>query len=134
MDTGGQPRPGPDASATDTAAETPTQPPEPPLVVPEDDDMGGLLPDLIANTARMLDSLLSNADMVRIFLERGGLQLLLQMYSLPRVLPTFGSHAVMHAVVGVVRSFMNQHANAISPTVYLAASHSVQVCVGRGGC
>ena len=76
------------------------------------------------HSARLLESLSSNADFAAKFVEQGGLQLLLRLYTLRHLPATFGSSAAAHALVAAVR-VLNQ--SAASPAT---ASKVVEAVTG----
>ncbi len=61
------------------------------------------------HSARLLESLGSNTDFSTKFVDQGGLQLLLRLYTLRHLPPTFGSSSAAHALVAAVR-ILNQAA------------------------
>ncbi|KAK3268281.1 E3 ubiquitin-protein ligase upl1 [Cymbomonas tetramitiformis] len=76
-----------------------------------------LLPECIHNTSRMLESMLAHNDTARLFVEKGGIQLLLRMYSLPGLPLTFGGSSAMHMLSAAFRAFIPSHAAALSKHV-----------------
>ena len=67
------------------------------------------LSECIMHSARLLESLGSNTDFSTKFVDQGGLQLLLRLYTLRHLPPTFGSSSAAHALVAAVR-ILNQAA------------------------
>ena len=55
------------------------------------------------HAARLLESLGANTDFATKFVDQGGLQLLLRLYTLRHLPPTFGSSSAAHALVAAVR-------------------------------
>jgi hypothetical protein len=55
------------------------------------------------HAARLLESLAANTDFATKFVDQGGLQLLLRLYTLRHLPPTFGSSSAAHALVAAVR-------------------------------
>jgi Domain of Unknown Function (DUF913) len=66
-------------------------------------EVEAFLPECIGAASRMLESLLSNADTARAFVEGGGIPLLLALYALPLLPPTFGSSSPSHALLSAFR-------------------------------
>lgn len=48
----------------------------------------------------MLETMLTSGETARLFVERGGVDLLLTLYRLPRLPPTFGSTNASHRWAG----------------------------------
>ena len=63
------------------------------------------------HSARLLESLSSNSEFATKFVDQGGLQLLLRLYTLRHLPATFGSSAAAHALVAAVR-VLNQAATS----------------------
>lgn len=74
-------------------------------------DWHAYLSECIMHSARLLESLGSNTDFSTKFVEQGGLKLLLRLYTLKHLPPTFGSSSAAHALVAAVR-VLNQAAVA----------------------
>ncbi|KAK9830284.1 hypothetical protein WJX72_010812 [[Myrmecia] bisecta] len=71
--------------------------------------------ECVSHSARMLESLLANADTCRTFVESQGVELLLGIYRLPRLPPTFGSSsASQHSMLATFRALSPTHAPDIS--------------------
>ena len=51
-----------------------------------------------------------HTETARIFVEKGGLDLLLKLHTLPRLVYTFGFSAHSHPLLGVFRTLSPQHA------------------------
>lgn len=77
------------------------------------------------HSARLLESLSSNAEFSTKFVEQSGLQLLLRLYTLRHLPATFGSSAAAHALVAAVR-VLNQ--SAASPAT---SSKVVEALTGQ---
>ena len=74
-------------------------------------DYHAYLSECIMHSARLLESLSSNSDFATKFVDQGGLQLLLRLYTLRHLPATFGSSAAAHALVAAVR-VLNQAATS----------------------
>ena len=66
------------------------------------------------HSARLLESLSNNADFSTKFVEKGGLQLLLRLYTLRHLPATFGSSAAAHALVAAVRVLNQSAASSVT--------------------
>lgn len=86
-------------------AESPTEPGA---------EVGQQLGEMVQRTARVLDALFGNNDTSRLFVHRGGVNSLLQLYDLPKLAPSFGSHSPLHAVTAALRMLAQGHAKHIS--------------------
>ena len=62
----------------------------------------------------MLDNMSANAETSRLFIQQGGIELLLALYRLPRLPPTFGSSSAAHALTATFRTLTMQHAQPLS--------------------
>lgn len=87
-----------------------------PVPVPEEPlgDVSTYLPDCINSATRMLEPILNSPDTSSMFVDRGGVQLLLNMYKLPHLPAVFGSSSASHGLLTAFRSFAPQHAPVIS--------------------
>ncbi|KAK9833876.1 hypothetical protein WJX74_008569 [Apatococcus lobatus] len=89
--------------------------PEPPSALPQQDvESPDHLPECISHAARMLDNMSANAETSRLFIQQGGIELLLALYRLPRLPPTFGSSSAAHALTATFRTLTMQHAQPLS--------------------
>jgi hypothetical protein len=52
-----------------------------------------LLPECISNVSRMVETMLAHHETARLFVERGGMAVMLRLYSLPALAPTLASSA-----------------------------------------
>jgi hypothetical protein len=73
--------------------------------------------DCIMHAARLLESLLGNADFARGFAEAGGVPLLLRLYTLRHLPATFGSSAASHALLAALRAATQSHAGLVTEKV-----------------
>ncbi len=69
------------------------------------------------HTARMLETLLANQTFSRQFVDKGGLQLLLKLYTLKHLPVTFGSSGASHAVLSVFRTCTQLHSMSVTDKV-----------------
>lgn len=98
-----------------TATSTPTAPDQPPAKkAPIDPDAATYLPECITHTARLLESMFSNHDTCQKFVQQGGVEVLLQLYKLPKLPPTFGSSSASHSLLAMFRSLTAHNATDIS--------------------
>lgn len=98
-----------------TATSTPAAPDQPPAKkVPIDPDAALYLPECITHTARLLESMFSNHDTCQKFVQQGGVEVLLQLYKLPKLPPTFGSSSASHSLLAMFRSLTAHNASDIS--------------------
>ncbi len=102
---------GEDQTATSTLATT-----SQPLAkkAPVDPDAASYLPECITHTARLLESMFSNHDTCQKFVQQGGVEVLLQLYKLPKLPPTFGSSSASHSLLAMFRSLTAHNASDIS--------------------
>ncbi|CAL8470976.1 g10518 [Coccomyxa elongata] len=73
--------------------------------------------ECIMHTARMLETLLANQTFSRQFVDKGGLQLLLKLYTLKHLPVTFGSSGASHAVLSVFRTCTQLHSMSVTDKV-----------------
>ena len=98
-----------------TATSTPTASDQLPAVkAPIDPDAASYLPECITHTARLLESMFSNHDTCQKFVQQGGVEVLLQLYKLPKLPPTFGSSSASHSLLAMFRSLTAHNASEIS--------------------
>ena len=69
------------------------------------------------HAARLLESLGANTDFATKFVDQGGLQLLLRLYTLRHLPPTFGSSSAAHALVAAVRVLNQAAASSVTSRV-----------------
>ncbi|XP_026392926.1 E3 ubiquitin-protein ligase UPL1-like isoform X1 [Papaver somniferum] len=77
-------------------------------------DTESILPEYISNAARLLETILQNADTCRIFIEKKGVEAVLQIFNLPLV-PLFVS--IGHNVAAAFKNFSPQHSAALARVV-----------------
>ncbi|KAL0033594.1 hypothetical protein WJX79_006288 [Trebouxia sp. C0005] len=102
---------GEEQAATSTAAAAK----QPPIKkAPIDPDAASYLPECITHTARLLESMFSNHDTCSKFVQQGGVEVLLQLYRLPKLPPTFGSSSASHSLLAMFRSLTAHNSSDIS--------------------
>ncbi|EPS70177.1 hypothetical protein M569_04584 [Genlisea aurea] len=69
------------------------------------------LPDCISNTARLLESILQNSDTCRIFVEKKGVEAVLQLFTLP-LLPL--SSSLGQSIAVAFKNFSPQHSSSLA--------------------
>ncbi|XP_022932377.1 E3 ubiquitin-protein ligase UPL1 isoform X1 [Cucurbita moschata] len=72
------------------------------------------LPDCVSNAARLLETVLQNADACRIFVEKKGIEVVLQLISLPLMPP---SVSVGQSISIAFKSFSPQHSASLARVV-----------------
>ena len=97
------------ATSTPPAAEQPSI-----KKAPVDPDAASYLPECITHTARLLESMFSNHDTCSKFVQQGGVEVLLQLYRLPKLPPTFGSSSASHSLLAMFRSLTAHNSSDIS--------------------
>jgi E3 ubiquitin-protein ligase HUWE1 len=75
------------------------------------------LSECINNVVRLLETVLQNADTSRIFIEKKGIEALLQLYSLPHLPISFGGSSTAHNMSVMFRAFSPQHSVALTRAV-----------------
>ncbi|KAJ4982419.1 hypothetical protein NE237_033256 [Protea cynaroides] len=95
-----------------------TEPTTEPTAEPSSDgslvNVESFLPECIGNAARLLETILQNADTSRIFIERKGIEAVLQLFTLPLV-PHFVS--VGQSISIAFKNFSPQHSAALARAV-----------------
>jgi hypothetical protein len=81
------------------------------------------------HSARLLETMLSNQNFSRQFVERGGLQLLLKLYTLKHLPPTFGSSGASHAVMAVFRTCTQLHGPLVTEKVAEALAEHLRTAL-----
>lgn len=94
-------------------------------------DAASYLPDCINFTARMLESLFADASTSRQFVDQGGIEALLAIYTLPKLPPTFGSSPPAQALMAAMRCFTAAHADAVSVHLNRALLAQLQLAIAR---
>jgi hypothetical protein len=83
-----------------------------------DSEVEKLLPDCITNVMRMLETILSNQESCRSFIEKKGIEALLELYTLSRMPVTFGAQSgAAHSMTVAFRTFAPQHSHSLSKAV-----------------
>ncbi|KAJ7969420.1 E3 ubiquitin-protein ligase UPL1 [Quillaja saponaria] len=72
------------------------------------------LPDCVGNAARLLETILQNADTCRIFVEKKGIEAVLQLFTLPLMPP---SVSVGQSVSVAFKNFSTQHSISLAKSV-----------------
>lgn len=72
------------------------------------------LPDCISNAARLLETILQNSDTCRIFVEKKGIESVLQLFSLPLLPP---SASLGQSIAVAFKNFAAQHAAVLARAV-----------------
>lgn len=81
------------------------------------------------HSARLLETMLSNQNFSRQFVEKGGLQLLLKLYTLKHLPPTFGSSGASHAVMAVFRTCTQLHGPLVTEKVAEALAEHLRTAL-----
>ncbi|KAM6552582.1 hypothetical protein CsatB_013344 [Cannabis sativa] len=91
------------------------------------------LPDCVNNAARLLETILQNADTCRIFIEKKGIEAVLQLFTLP-LMPL--SVSVGQSISVAFKNFSPQHSASLARAVcsflreYLKSTNELLVSVG----
>ncbi|KAH6778608.1 LOW protein: E3 ubiquitin ligase-like protein [Perilla frutescens var. frutescens] len=72
------------------------------------------LPDCISNAARLLETILQNSDTCRIFIEKKGIECVLQLFSLPLMPP---SVSLGQSIAVTFKNFSAQHSASLARAV-----------------
>ena len=96
---------------------------------PAASDVESFLPDCISNAARLLETVLHNDHSCRAFLDAGGLDALLALYSLPSLPLAFGASAAAHNMSTALRVVATPHSAVVSRAVATAVRARVQSAV-----
>ncbi|EFJ18137.1 ubiquitin-protein ligase, UPL1 [Selaginella moellendorffii] len=75
------------------------------------------LSEYINNSVRLLETVLQNADTSKLFIEKGGIEALLQLYTLPDLPVSFGGSSTAHNMSVTFRAFPPQHAATLTKSV-----------------
>ncbi|GMN62344.1 hypothetical protein TIFTF001_031415 [Ficus carica] len=92
-----------------------------------------ILPDCVGNAARLLETILQNADTCRIFVEKKGIEAVLQLFTLP-LMPL--SALVGQSISVAFKNFSPQHSASLARAVcsflreYLKSTNELLVSVG----
>ena len=79
----------------------------------------------------MLESVFAEANTSRQFVERGGIEALLALFTLPKMPPIFGSAPPLQALVAAMRAFTAAHADAVSQHLNHALAAQLQIAITR---
>ncbi|KAK4575710.1 hypothetical protein RGQ29_026607 [Quercus rubra] len=79
-------------------------------------NLESFLPECVANTGRLLETILQNADTCRIFVEKKGIEAVLQLFTLP-LMPL--SASVGQSISVAFKNFSPQHSAALARAVCL---------------
>ncbi|CAL5402632.1 unnamed protein product [Camellia sinensis] len=91
------------------------------------------LPDCISNAARLLETVLQNAEICRIFVEKKGIEAVLQLFTLP-LMPL--SVSVGQSISVALKNFSAQHSASLARAIcsflreHLKSSNEILVSVG----
>lgn len=77
----------------------------------------------------MLESVFAEANTSRQFVERGGIEALLGLFTLPKLPLTLGAAPPLQALVGAMRSFTAAHADTVSLHLNKALGTQIQVAI-----
>ena len=98
------------AATTTTATTIPTTIPTP-TVSPS------FLAEAVANSARLIDSMLPTDECTKAFVDSGGLKYLLQLHTLPLLPPNFSSSSACHALSVTLRAIAAAHPGPLADQV-----------------
>lgn len=96
-------------------------------------NVDSFLPDCVSNAARLLETILQNADTCRIFVEKKGIEAVLQLFTLP-LMPL--SSSVGQNISVAFKNFSPQHSASLARAVcsflreYLKSTNELLVSVG----
>lgn len=82
-----------------------------------DSNLETFLPECINNAVRLLETVLQNADTSRVFIEKKGIEALLQLYTLPHLPVSFGGSPTAHNMSVTFRAFSPQHSASLTRAV-----------------
>ncbi|XP_065862675.1 E3 ubiquitin-protein ligase UPL1-like isoform X2 [Euphorbia lathyris] len=117
-----------DATRMDGSEHTPELPSDTSLV-----NIELFLPDCVGNAARLLETILQNADTCRIFIEKKGLDAVLQLFNLP-LMPL--SASIGQSISIAFKNFSQQHSASLARAVcsflreHLRSTNEILVSVG----
>ncbi|XP_068337981.1 E3 ubiquitin-protein ligase UPL1-like isoform X2 [Pyrus communis] len=103
---------------------------------PSDSSVGNVeifLPDCVSNVARLLETILQNGDTCRIFVEKKGVEAVLQLFTLPLMPP---SVSVGQSISVAFKNFSPQHSASLARAVcsflreHLKSTNELLVSVG----
>ena len=87
------------------------------------EDSGAYIVECATYTARMLENLVHHKETAKSLVERNGIDLLLELYRLPTLPPTFGSTNASHALLSAFRA-ISSNATATSIPIIFASLRS----------
>ncbi|KAL2630710.1 hypothetical protein R1flu_015396 [Riccia fluitans] len=129
MDTDPEERPVATTTVEDVARPGPSQQVVEPAVESVSANVEAFLPECINNVVRLLETILQNADTSRVFIEKKGIEALLQLYTLPHLPVSFGGSSTAHNMSVTFRAFSPQHATALTRAVCGALKDHLKVTV-----
>ncbi|KAI4297837.1 hypothetical protein L6164_037702 [Bauhinia variegata] len=77
-------------------------------------DIESFLPDCVSNVARLLETVLQNADTCRIFVEKKGIEAVLQLFTLPLMPPSI---SIGQSISVAFKNFSPQHYASLAKAV-----------------
>lgn len=96
----------------------------------DDFPIDSYLGDCVTHSVRMLESMLSNTETSRLFVDKGGVELLLGLYGLPKLPPSFASGtSTTNSLLPIFRLFAPIHAASLSQTVRCALDRQLMECL-----
>ena len=89
-----------------------------------------LLPECISNVARLMETMLAHHETARVFVERGGMALMLKLYALPSLPATQAGSSATQTLSAAFRAFLPTHAPALAAEARVALEAQLSaVCV-----
>ncbi|KAL3688671.1 hypothetical protein R1sor_014980 [Riccia sorocarpa] len=129
METDSEERPGASPLAEEVARPGTSQQAVEPAAESASANVEAFLPECINNVVRLLETILQNADTSRVFIEKKGIEALLQLYTLPHLPVSFGGSSTAHNMSVTFRAFSPQHASALTRAVCGALKDHLKVTV-----
>ncbi|KAJ7557451.1 hypothetical protein O6H91_05G127400 [Diphasiastrum complanatum] len=80
-------------------------------------NMEAFLPECINNAVRLLETILQNSEICKIFIDKKGIEALLQLYTLSHLPVSFGGSSTAHNMSVTFRAFPPAHATALTRAV-----------------
>ncbi|XP_024379829.1 E3 ubiquitin-protein ligase UPL1 isoform X3 [Physcomitrium patens] len=96
-----------------------------------DNNLEAFLPECINNAVRLLETVLQNADTSRIFIEKKGIEALLQLYTLPHLPVSFGGSSIAHNMSVTFRAFSPQHSGQLTQAVCGVLKNQLQATLDQ---
>ena len=87
------------------------------------------LMEAVANAAHLIDSMLPTDECGQKFVEQGGMQLLIQLHTLPLHGPNFSSSSQCHALSVTLRALAGQHSKELAKKVQVALGTAVEKAI-----